>query len=103
VTKQEFVDRVAEKTDLSRQDAARAVDAVLETVTESLNSGEDVTFTGFGTFNRQNSGSGEGRSLREAANALREEAEDLERSQAAFRSRIEVHKQALRDVAALAG
>jgi DNA-binding protein HU-beta len=103
VTKQEFVDRVAEKTDLSRQDAARAVDAVLETVTESLNSGEDVTFTGFGTFNRQHSGSGERRSLREAANALREEAEDLERSQVAFRGRIEVHKQALRDVAALAG
>jgi DNA-binding protein HU-beta len=54
VTKQEFVDKIASKTDLSRKDAARAVDAFLETITESLKSRQDVTFTGFGKFSTQN-------------------------------------------------
>jgi DNA-binding protein HU-beta len=53
VTKQEFVDKVASKTDLSRRDAAKAVDAVLDTITESLKSGEEVAFTGFGKFSTQ--------------------------------------------------
>jgi DNA-binding protein HU-beta len=53
VTKQEFVDQIASKTDLSRKDAAKAVDAFLETVTETLKSGQDVAFTGFGKFSTQ--------------------------------------------------
>jgi DNA-binding protein HU-beta len=53
VTKQEFVDKVAAKADLSRRDAAKAVDAFLETITEALKSGEDVSFTGFGKFSTQ--------------------------------------------------
>ena len=54
MTKQEFVDKVAAKTDLSRRDAAKAVDAFLETVTDALTSGQDITFTGFGKFSTQN-------------------------------------------------
>jgi DNA-binding protein HU-beta len=54
VTKQEFVDQIASKTDLSRKDAAKAVDAFLETVTETLKKGQDVAFTGFGKFSTQN-------------------------------------------------
>lgn len=53
MTKQEFVDKIASKTDLSRRDAAKAVDAFLETVTESLKGGQDITFTGFGKFSTQ--------------------------------------------------
>jgi DNA-binding protein HU-beta len=53
VTKQEFVDQIASKTDLSRKDAAKAVDAFLETVTETLKKGQDVAFTGFGKFSTQ--------------------------------------------------
>lgn len=53
MTKQEFVDRVASKSGLSRRDAGKAVDAFLDTVTESLKRGEDVTFTGFGKFATQ--------------------------------------------------
>ena len=50
MTKQEFVDQIAAKTDLSRRDAAKAVDAFIDTVTESLKRGQDITFTGFGKF-----------------------------------------------------
>ena len=53
MTKQEFVDQIASKTDLSRKDAAKAVDAFLETVTDSLKKGQDVAFTGFGKFSTQ--------------------------------------------------
>jgi DNA-binding protein HU-beta len=53
VTKQEFVDKLASKTDLSRRDAAKAVDAFLDTITESLQSGQEVAFTGFGKFSTQ--------------------------------------------------
>jgi DNA-binding protein HU-beta len=52
-TKAEFVDRIAEKTDLSRRDAAKAVDAFIDTITESLKRGEEVSFTGFGKFSTQ--------------------------------------------------
>lgn len=50
MTKQEFVDRVASKSGLSKRDAASAVDAFLESVTEALKAGDQVSFTGFGKF-----------------------------------------------------
>ena len=50
MTKQEFVDRFASKSDLNRREAARAVDAFLETITETLKGGDSINFTGFGKF-----------------------------------------------------
>jgi DNA-binding protein HU-beta len=50
VTKQEFVDRVATKSGLTRRDAGKAVEAVLDSITEALKSRQDVNFTGFGKF-----------------------------------------------------
>lgn len=50
MTKQEFVDQIATKSGLSRRDAGKAVDAFLETVTETLKGGGEVAFTGFGKF-----------------------------------------------------
>jgi DNA-binding protein HU-beta len=53
VTKQEFVDRVASKGNMSRREAADAVDAVLDTITDTLQKHEEVNFTGFGKFSTQ--------------------------------------------------
>ena len=53
MTKQQFVDKVASKANLSRRDAAAAVDAFLDSITETLRSGDDVAFTGFGKFSTQ--------------------------------------------------
>jgi len=50
VTKQEFVNQLASKAGLSNRDASKAVDAFLETVTDTLKSGGDVAFTWFGKF-----------------------------------------------------
>lgn len=50
MTKQDFVGKVAQKSGLSNRDAAKAVDAFLDSITEALKQGDAVTFTGFGKF-----------------------------------------------------
>jgi DNA-binding protein HU-beta len=50
VTKQEFVDAVADRAGISKGEAGKAVDAVLDTITDTLRRGDSVTFTGFGKF-----------------------------------------------------
>jgi DNA-binding protein HU-beta len=50
VTKQDFVDAVADRAGMSKRDAGAAVDAMLETITAALRSRDTVTFTGFGKF-----------------------------------------------------
>lgn len=53
MTKQEFVDALASKAGMTNRDAGRAVDAFLDTITDSLRRGEEVAFTGFGKFSTQ--------------------------------------------------
>ena len=50
MNKTELTDAVAEATDLTKADAARAVDAVLGTISSTLASGDQVGIVGFGTF-----------------------------------------------------
>lgn len=50
MTKQEFVGRVAQRAGLSQRDAAKAVDAFLDSITDALRAKDSVTFTGFGKF-----------------------------------------------------
>jgi DNA-binding protein HU-beta len=53
VTKAEFIDKVADRSGLSKRDATRAVDAFLDSITDALRNGESVSFTGFGKFSAQ--------------------------------------------------
>jgi DNA-binding protein HU-beta len=50
VTKQEFVDAVASRSGLGKREAGLAVEAVLETITETLRRRDSINFTGFGKF-----------------------------------------------------
>jgi DNA-binding protein HU-beta len=50
MNKAELIDAVASSADLSRASATQAVDAVVDTITESLRKGDSVTLVGFGTF-----------------------------------------------------
>ena len=50
MTKQEFIDQVANKADLGKKEAGQAVDAVLEVIEDTLKRGSDVVFSGFGKF-----------------------------------------------------
>ena len=53
MTKAEFTDRVAAKSGLSKRDATKAVDAFLDSITDTLKGGGEVSFTGFGKFTTQ--------------------------------------------------
>jgi DNA-binding protein HU-beta len=61
VTKQEFVDQVADRAGLSKKDAAGAVDAFLDTVEDALKRGSEVSFSGFGKFSVSDRAAREGR------------------------------------------
>ncbi|SEP68305.1 HU family DNA-binding protein [Piscibacillus halophilus] len=50
MNKTDLVNSVAEQADLSKKDAAKAVDAVLESITGSLKNSEKVQLIGFGNF-----------------------------------------------------
>ena len=50
MTKQEFVDQVANDSGLSKGDATKAVDSFIGVVSETLKRGGEISFTGFGKF-----------------------------------------------------
>ncbi len=50
MNKTELVAKVAEKSDLTKKDAAKAVDAVFASISESLQGGDKVQIIGFGNF-----------------------------------------------------
>ncbi len=50
MNREEFVKAVAEKAGITKKDAATVVNAVLEVIEEAMKKGEEVKFTGFGTF-----------------------------------------------------
>ena len=50
MNKAELIEAVASAADLSKADAGRAVDAVVEAVTKALKKGQQVSVVGFGTF-----------------------------------------------------
>ena len=50
MNKNDLVGAVAASANLQRAEAARAVDAVFETISKALADGQDVRLIGFGTF-----------------------------------------------------
>ena len=50
MNKGEFVEALADRLDVSRAQADRALSAVLDIIAEQLGKGEKVAFTGFGSF-----------------------------------------------------
>lgn len=64
MNKAELVDSVASAANLSKADAGRAVDAVLSSITSSLQGGQQVSIVGFGTFNVKHRAARAGRNPR---------------------------------------
>lgn len=50
MNKTELIDAIATEADLPKASAGRALDAVLDTITNQLKAGEQVALVGFGTF-----------------------------------------------------
>ena len=60
MTKQEFVDQVANTSGIGKSEAGKAVDAVLQVIEETLSRGGEVSFTGFGKFSVADRGARQG-------------------------------------------
>ena len=50
MNKAELVTSVAEKAEITKKDASAAIDAVFDTITDSLVNNDKVQLVGFGTF-----------------------------------------------------
>ncbi len=50
MNKGDLVDSIAKQSGLTKSDAAKALDATLDSITDTLKSGDKVTLPGFGTF-----------------------------------------------------
>ncbi|MCL2342914.1 MAG: HU family DNA-binding protein [Firmicutes bacterium] len=64
MNKAELVTAVAEKSGLSKKDSEKAVNATLETITNTLETGEKVQLVGFGVFEVKTRGVRVGRNPR---------------------------------------
>ena len=50
MNKNELISKVADDTELSKSDAAKAVDSIFDSIIGELKSGGDIRLVGFGTF-----------------------------------------------------
>jgi len=50
MNKAELIAAVAEKSELTKKDAEKAVNSIISVITEALSKGEKVQLVGFGTF-----------------------------------------------------
>jgi len=61
VNKTELIDAIAAAADLPKASAGRALDAVVDSITETLAKGDQVSLVGFGTFAVKHRAAREGR------------------------------------------
>jgi len=64
MNKNDLIAEVAELTSLTKADATKAVDSVLDAITSSLKKGQEVRLVGFGTFTVAKRAASEGRNPR---------------------------------------
>ena len=64
MNKNELIAAVSDSADMTKADASSAVDAVLESITSALKSGDEVRLVGFGTFSVASRAASEGRNPR---------------------------------------
>jgi DNA-binding protein HU-beta len=50
MNKTDLINKVSETSELSKKDAAKAVDSVFDAITEALQNGDKVQLVGFGNF-----------------------------------------------------
>lgn len=50
MNKSELVNSIAEKSGLNKKNSEKALDALIESISETLSKGDKITLVGFGTF-----------------------------------------------------
>ncbi len=61
MNKADLIAAVAEKTDLSKKDAERSINAVIDAIVEALKADDKVSLIGFGSFETKTRAAREGR------------------------------------------
>lgn len=61
MNKAELIGEVSDAAEVSKADAGRAVDAVIDVITKALKKGDTVTLVGFGTFSVRKRAARQGR------------------------------------------
>jgi DNA-binding protein HU-beta len=64
MNKAELIEAVADSANLSKADASRAVDAVVDSIASALKKGQQVSVVGFGTFSVKHRAARSGRNPR---------------------------------------
>ncbi len=64
MNKTELIEQIANRTNLTKADAGRALSAVLDTIVETVSDGDDVTLPGFGSFKTTQRAAREGKNPR---------------------------------------
>ncbi|HPT49941.1 MAG TPA: HU family DNA-binding protein [Accumulibacter sp.] len=67
MNKSELIDAVAARADLSKAASAKAIDAAIEAIVETVAQGEAVTLVGFGSFKATTRASREGKNPKTGA------------------------------------
>jgi len=50
MNKGDLIDKIAEKSGMTKADSAKALNSTLEAINEALTAGDKITLVGFGTF-----------------------------------------------------
>jgi DNA-binding protein HU-beta len=50
MTKEELIERISKEVSLSKADAGRALNAIIDNITKALKKGDKVALVGFGSF-----------------------------------------------------
>ncbi|MBN6187338.1 HU family DNA-binding protein [Aneurinibacillus sp. BA2021] len=61
MNKTELIEKVAESTEMTKKQASQAVDAILDSISSALKSGEKVQLIGFGNFESRERAARKGR------------------------------------------
>ena len=61
MNKTDLIDAIASAADINKSDAGRALDAVIDSITDALKRGDQVSLVGFGTFSVKPRAAREGR------------------------------------------
>ncbi|MCB1934141.1 MAG: HU family DNA-binding protein [Candidatus Accumulibacter sp.] len=67
MNKSEMIDAIADRTELSKVTSAKALDAVIETIVDTVARGEAVTLVGFGSFKASERAAREGKNPKTGA------------------------------------
>ena len=64
MNKNDLITRIADNAGITKADATRAADAVIDAITSALKTGDEVRLVGFGTFSVSKRAATEGRNPR---------------------------------------